>query len=141
MSRETRGSRLLPSHLPDPSIVIVAHGCLEQLVSCLASLAGVAGELPSELVLVNNAGIQRYIDLTGGYGELESGEDEIAVNLVATVELTAPFTCHLIKKSSAAVINAGPGLGFMPMLNTPIYSATKAAPRAESESRLLRRFR
>jgi uncharacterized oxidoreductase len=78
-------------------------------------------------VLVNNAGIQRYVDLTGGYEELKSGEDEIAVNLVAVVELTALFIRHLIKRPSAAIINVGSGLGFMPMLNTPIYSATKAA--------------
>jgi uncharacterized oxidoreductase len=32
-----------------------------------------------------------------------------------------------MSRPSAAVINVGSGLGFMPMLNTPIYSATKAA--------------
>jgi len=78
-------------------------------------------------ILVNNAGIQRYIDLTKGYDELKSGEDEIAINFVATVELTALFIGHLMKGPSAAVINVSSGLGFMPMVNTPIYSATKAA--------------
>ncbi|HVP58634.1 MAG TPA: SDR family NAD(P)-dependent oxidoreductase [bacterium] len=78
-------------------------------------------------ILVNNAGIQRYIDLKKGYGELKSGEDEIAVNLVAVVELTALFIDHLMKRPRAAVINVSSGLGFMPMLSTPIYSATKAA--------------
>jgi uncharacterized oxidoreductase len=78
-------------------------------------------------ILVNNAGIQRYIDLKKGYDELKSGEDEIAINLVATVELTALFIDHLMKRPSAAVINVGSGLGLMPRLNTPIYSATKAA--------------
>jgi uncharacterized oxidoreductase len=78
-------------------------------------------------ILVNNAGIQRYIDLTGGYEEIKSGEDEIAVNLVAVVELTALFIRHLIAKPSACVVNVSSGLGFMPMLSTPIYCATKAA--------------
>jgi uncharacterized oxidoreductase len=78
-------------------------------------------------ILVNNAGIQRYIDLKKGYDELKSGEDEIAINFVATVELTALFIDHLMKRPSAAVINVSSGLGFMPMLNTPVYSATKAA--------------
>ena len=78
-------------------------------------------------VLVNNAGIQRYIDLKKGYVGLKSGGDEIAVNFVATVELTSLFIVHLMKQPSSAVINVTSGLAFAPMLNTPIYSATKAA--------------
>ena len=77
--------------------------------------------------LVNNAGIQRYIDLKKGYSELKSGGDEIAINFVATVELTALFIGQLMKRPSAAVINVSSGLGFMPALITPVYSATKAA--------------
>lgn len=78
-------------------------------------------------ILVNNAGIQRYVDLKKGYAELKSGEDEIAINFVAPVELTALFIGHLTQRPSAAIINVSSGLGFMPMANTPIYSATKAA--------------
>jgi uncharacterized oxidoreductase len=78
-------------------------------------------------ILVNNAGIQRYIDLKKGLDELKSGEDEIAVNFVSPVELTSLFIGHLMKRPSAAVINVSSGLGFMPMLDTPIYNATKAA--------------
>jgi uncharacterized oxidoreductase len=78
-------------------------------------------------ILVNNAGIQRYIDLKKGYDELQSGEDEIQINFVTVVELTALFIGHLMKRPSAAVINVSSGLAFMPMLDTPIYNATKAA--------------
>ena len=78
-------------------------------------------------ILVNNAGIQRYIDLKKGYDELKSGEDEIVVNFVSVVELTSLFIGHLLRRPSAAIINVSSGLGFMPMLSTPIYSATKAA--------------
>ena len=78
-------------------------------------------------ILVNNAGIQRYVDLKKGYDELKSGADEIAINFVSVVELTALFIGHLMKRPSAAVINVSSGLGFMPMQSTPIYSATKAA--------------
>jgi uncharacterized oxidoreductase len=82
---------------------------------------------PDMDILVNNAGVQRYIDLKKGYDEIKSGEDEITVNFVATVELTALFIGHLLKMSSAAVINVSSALGLMPTVNTPIYSATKAA--------------
>ncbi len=78
-------------------------------------------------ILVNNAGIQRYVDLKKGYDELKSGGDEIAINLVSVVELTALFIGLLMKRPSAAIINVSSGLGFMPMLETPVYSATKAA--------------
>ena len=89
--------------------------------------AEVLNRFPELDTLVNNAGIQRYIDLKKGHDELKSGEDEIAVNFVSIVELTALFINHLIKKYSTAIINVGSALGFMPMINTPIYSATKAA--------------
>ncbi len=78
-------------------------------------------------ILVNNAGIQRYVDLKKGYDELTSGEDEIAINFVSVVELTALFIGHLLTRPSAAVVNVSSGLGFMPMVSTPVYSATKAA--------------
>ncbi len=87
----------------------------------------VLSRFPGLDILVNNAGIQRYIDLKKGYNELKSSENEIAINFVAPVELTALFVGHLMKRPSAAIINVSSGLGFMPMVNMPIYSATKAA--------------
>ena len=89
--------------------------------------AEVLRRFPDLDILVNNAGIQRYIDLKKGRSELKAGEDEIAINFVAVVDLTSLFIGHLLKKPSAAVINVSSGLGFMPMLNTPVYNATKAA--------------
>jgi len=89
--------------------------------------AEVLRRFPELDVLVNNAGVQRYVDLTKGYAELKSGENEIEVNFAAVVDLTALFVEHLLGRPSASVVNVTSGLGFMPMLSTPIYSATKAA--------------
>jgi len=89
--------------------------------------AEVLRHFPDLDIMVNNAGIQRYIDLKKGYDELISGEDEIVINFMAPVELTALFMGQLLGRPSAAIINVGSGLAFMPMLNTPIYNATKAA--------------
>jgi uncharacterized oxidoreductase len=89
--------------------------------------AEVIRRFPNLDVLVNNAGIQKYIDLKKGYDELKSGEDEVAINFIAPVELNALFIGTLVKKPSAVIINVSSGLGFMPMLATPIYNATKAA--------------
>jgi uncharacterized oxidoreductase len=77
-------------------------------------------------ILINNAGIQRYIDLKKGYAELKSGEDEITINFTAAVELTALFIDHLMKRPSAAVINVSSGLGFMPMINMPVYCGSSS---------------
>ncbi|HTY81895.1 MAG TPA: SDR family NAD(P)-dependent oxidoreductase [Dehalococcoidales bacterium] len=106
-----------------------------EIISCDVSSAAKRKKLAADVlrrfpaldVLINNAGIQRYIDLKKGYDELKSGEDEIAINLVAPVELTALFIGALLKKSSTAIINVSSGLGFMPMTATPVYNATKAA--------------
>ena len=60
--------------------------------------------------LVNNAGIQRYIDLKKGFDELRSGGDEIAVNFVSLVELCALFIPHLMGKkqgTTAGLRSAG----------------------------------
>jgi uncharacterized oxidoreductase len=89
--------------------------------------AEVLRRFPDLDVLISSAGIQRYIDLTKGYEELKSGEDEIAVNLISTVELTALFIGHLLKRPSAVIVNVSPGLGLTPMHSTPVCSATKAA--------------
>ncbi len=94
--------------------------------------AEVLGRFPDLDILVNNAGIQRYVDLKKGFAELKAGEDEIAVNFVSVVELTAFFIGRLLERPSAAVINVSSGLGFMPMITTPLYSATKAAIHAYS---------
>lgn len=78
-------------------------------------------------VLVNNAGIQRDIDLTKGVKELKKGEDEIKVNLEAPIYLSALFIPYLAERKNAAIINVSSGLGFLPMARMPVYCATKAA--------------
>ncbi|HEY3874435.1 MAG TPA: SDR family NAD(P)-dependent oxidoreductase [Candidatus Kapabacteria bacterium] len=78
-------------------------------------------------ILVNNAGMQREVDFTKGLEALESGDNEIGINLEAAVYLTAAFTPYLMTKASAAIANVSSGLGFIPIASLPIYCATKAA--------------
>lgn len=87
----------------------------------------VASSFPNTNVLVNNAGIQRMIDLKKGTEDLQSGEDEIEINFKAYVNLSAHFIPLLAKQKESAIINISSGLGFIPLAITPIYSATKAA--------------
>lgn len=82
---------------------------------------------PQLNVLVNNAGIQRDINLTGGVEEILAGDSEVAINLEAPILLTARFIPHLIKQPQAAIINVSSGLIFRPAAGVPLYCATKAA--------------
>jgi len=82
---------------------------------------------PNVNILVNNAGIQRTIDLKNGAQDLLAGDDEIEVNLKAYIHLTAYFIPYFLEKAEAAIINVSSGLGFVPMASVPVYCATKAA--------------
>ncbi len=89
---------------------------------------------PDINVLVNNAGIQRIIDLKAGIDEITGGDDEIEVNLKALIHMSANFIPHFMKKKYSAIMNISSGLGFVPMSMAPIYCATKAAVHSYSVS-------
>jgi uncharacterized oxidoreductase len=83
-------------------------------------------EFPKLNVLVNNAGIQRRVNLC----ESEDWKDtqkEIAVNLEAPVHLSRLFIPHLSQTENSAILNVTSGLSFVPLANVPVYCATKAA--------------
>ncbi len=77
-------------------------------------------------VLVNNAGMQREIDFIKGEQHYLQGDNEVTIKLDACFHLTALFTAYFMNKTEAAIINVTSGLGIVPLIITPIYSATKA---------------
>lgn len=85
-------------------------------------------EYPALNFLINNAGVQRCIDLTKGVDELWKGEDEIEINLRAPIYLSAMFLPLLAHKKDAAILNVSSGLGFVSdrYPEMPVYSAVKA---------------
>lgn len=85
-------------------------------------------------VLVNNAGIQRSIDLSRGDEDLLKNDDEIEINLKAQIYLSALFIPMLKEHNESAIINVSSGLAFVPMSRFPIYCATKAAMHSFSMS-------
>ena len=89
---------------------------------------------PNTNMLINNAGLQKDIDLTKGMEDLLKGDCEIITNLEAPIYLSALFTSHLSAQESAAIIHITSGLAFMPERSTlmPVYCATKAALHAFS---------
>lgn len=78
-------------------------------------------------MLVNNAGIQRFVDFRKGTEDLLGKEDEVDTNLKAQMYMSAQFVSLLSKQKEAAIINISSGLGFIPLARYPVYSASKAA--------------
>jgi uncharacterized oxidoreductase len=83
-------------------------------------------KFPRLNVLVNNAGIQRRINLQEGE-EWHDTRLEITINLDAPIHLTQLFFPQLQAQDSAAIMNVTSGLSFVPLANVPVYCATKAA--------------
>lgn len=80
-------------------------------------------------VLVNNAGIQRRIDLTQ-QEDWEQTRQELAINLEAPIHLSMLFIPHLLKQQRPAIVNVTSGLAFAPLARVPVYCSTKAALRS-----------
>ena len=91
-----------------------------------ALFAKVTSELPKLNVLVNNAGIQRKIDLTTTEPWEETAQ-EIAINLEGPIHLSRLFVAHLAKQERPVIANVTSGLAFAPMSGMSVYCATKAA--------------
>ena len=83
-------------------------------------------KFPELNVLVNNAGIQRRVNLAESE-DWAATRSEIAINLEAPVHLSRLFIPHLSRQKSAAILNVTSGLSFAPLANVPVYCATKAA--------------
>lgn len=73
-------------------------------------------------VLVNNAGIQQWTNITDA-DFYERAKLEITTNVLAPVHLTSLFVGLPNLKT---IINVTSGLSFVPLAKVPVYSATKA---------------
>jgi uncharacterized oxidoreductase len=73
-------------------------------------------------VLINNAGIQNWMNITDD-NFFQRAKEELAINVEAPLHLTSLFIKldHL-----KTVMNVTSGLSFTPLTKVPVYSATKA---------------
>jgi uncharacterized oxidoreductase len=96
----------------------------------IALYESVTHDFPTLNVLVNNAGIQRRIDLAHTE-PWHRTRKEIAINVDAPIHLARLFIPHLLRQQQPpAIINVTSGLAFAPLANVPVYCATKAALRS-----------
>ncbi len=82
----------------------------------------IAENHPDTNVLVNNAGIQQWMNVTD-QDFYERAKQEISINIQAPVHLTTLF---LNLPALNTIINVTSGLSFSPLIKTPVYSATKS---------------
>jgi uncharacterized oxidoreductase len=78
---------------------------------------------PDLNVLVNNAGIMVVEDKI----DLPVAEATVATNLLGPIRLTAALLPHLLGQLQGTIVNVSSALGFVPLVYTPTYCATKAA--------------
>lgn len=97
------------------------------------TIAALAVSHPDLNVLINNAGIMHWEDLTDQQ-YLSTAEDIVTTNLLGTIRMVYAFTPHLMKQSSATIVNVSSALAFVPLPATPTYSATKAAVHSFTQS-------
>ena len=82
----------------------------------------VARNHPDLNVLVNNAGIQQWMNVTDN-DFFQRAKDEIAINIEAPLHLVSLF---INLPSLTTIINTTSALSFAPLTKVPVYSATKA---------------
>lgn len=108
---------------------------LEGVTSVVADLCTPAGRAalveaagPVD-VLIHNAGVQRELDLRDP-DVVGWTDEEVALNLVAPIALTAALLPGLHQRPEAAIVNVTSGLALAPKASAPVYCATKAGLRS-----------
>jgi uncharacterized oxidoreductase len=99
-------------------------------VSDPSSITRVAAELiaqnPTLNVLINNAGIMLLDHVDGAIDEYLL-VSTVTTNFGGPIRLSAALVDHLKAQANAVIVNVTSVLGFVPLVPTAIYSATKAA--------------
>lgn len=83
-------------------------------------------QFPAINIMFNNAGIMQREDISRKT-DLAIAELTLTTNLLGPIRLTNALVDHLVTQPDAAIINTTSGLAFVPWINTPAYSASKAA--------------
>lgn len=97
--------------------------------SAVGALAARVGARHSGLDLVlNNAGVQQLLDFSAADPVAAADIDrEIDTNFKGLVYVSNALLPLLRRRPRARLVHMGSGLGFVPLVAAPVYSATKAA--------------
>ena len=77
-------------------------------------------------VLINNAGVMEYRNLTETPKDLKELSYEIDINVTGPIRMNSALI-DVLKANKGTIINVSSGLAYVPLIAMPIYCATKAA--------------
>jgi uncharacterized oxidoreductase len=93
----------------------------------IAALAArVKADFPKLDVLINNAGVMRYMNLKVASPDLDKLMSEMTINVGGVVRMTSAFI-DILAANKGTLINVSSALAFVPLPCNPLYSASKAA--------------
>jgi uncharacterized oxidoreductase len=90
-------------------------------------------DFPNLDVLMNNAGISLYKNLSKPEVDLTSLMDEMNINVGGVIRMTSAFI-DILKANKGTLINVSSALALVPFPCIPIYCATKAAIHSYTQS-------
>lgn len=90
-------------------------------------------DFPDLDVLINVAGIQKWLNLQNMADDWDNYHAEVALNLEAPIHLITLLLKTLVANGDADIINVTSGLAVTPGTWVPVYSATKAGLRTFTE--------
>jgi len=91
-------------------------------------------KFPNLNFLINNAGIVQELDFKNKQIDLNKISSEITINFTGSIQMVSLFSKHLQGRKISAILNVSSALAFVPVVMTPVYSATKAAMHSFSQS-------
>src|SRR5207237_9139663 len=83
--------------------------------------------------LMNNAGIMLHKDLKVPAADLDGLMAEVNINVAGVIRMNSAFI-DILTANKGTVINVSSPLAFVPLPSAPIYSATKVAVHAYTQS-------
>jgi uncharacterized oxidoreductase len=100
----------------------------------IAALArNIKDNYPKLDVLMNNAGIMLHKNLKVAAPDLDGLIAEVNINVAGVMRMSSAFI-DILTANKGTIINVSSGLAFVPLPSAPIYSSTKAAVHAYTQS-------